>query len=144
MRLRNVSFRHPGDRRPVLSDVNLSVERGEWVSVVGPTGSGKSTLGRLCAGLLVPDRGHVHRHDGLRVGWMPQDATDAIVASTVGEDVAFGPANLGLRGAELEARVLESLLAVGLDATYVERDPLSLSGGRSTPAIRATRFHLHY
>jgi energy-coupling factor transporter ATP-binding protein EcfA2 len=137
MRLRNVSFRHPGDRRPVLSDVNLSVERGEWVSVVGPTGSGKSTLGRLCAGLLVPDRGHVHRHDGLRVGWMPQDATDAIVASTVGEDVAFGPANLGLRGAELEARVLESLLAVGLDATYVERDPLSLSGGECQRVVLA-------
>lgn len=137
MRLRDVSFRYPSTTGPVLLNQNWSVGRGEWISVVGATGSGKSTLGRLCAGLLRPDDGCIDRQAGLRVGWMPQSPADAIVASTVEEDVAFGPANLGLHGAKLDVRVLESLLAVGLDATYLSRDPLSLSGGECQRVVLA-------
>lgn len=121
----------------MLSDVSLEVTRGEWLSIVGPSGSGKSTLGRLVAGSLAPSEGDIYRQESLCLGWMSQDATNSIIGSTVEEDVAFGPANLGLSGEELEARVTESLAAVGLDATYMERDPLRLSGGECQRVVLA-------
>jgi len=117
------------------------VEPGSHVAVLGANGSGKSTLARLANGLLLPQSGSV-TVDGLstsddrtvrelrrRVGMVFQRPDDQIVATTVEEDVAFGPENLGIDRAELRVRVDESLAAVGLTGLE-SREPHLLSGGQ--------------
>jgi energy-coupling factor transport system ATP-binding protein len=121
--------------------VSLVVSPGEHVAVLGANGSGKSTLVRLVNGLLYPTGGRVSVDDidtrdeersrelRERVGIVFQRADDQIVATTVEDDVAFGPENLGLPRAELRQRVDESLAAVGLTGLE-RREPHLLSGGQ--------------
>jgi energy-coupling factor transport system ATP-binding protein len=130
-----------GGRVVALRGVNLAVERGEFVALVGPNGSGKSTLARHLNGLLMPTAGQV-RVEGLltsdarnlwavrqRVGMVFQNPDNQLVASTVEEDVAFGPENQALPPAEIRRRVDEALDAVGL-AEYRTHPPQMLSGGQ--------------
>ena len=131
-----------GGRQVVaLRGVDLTIKRGEFVALVGPNGSGKSTLARHLNGLLAPTAGQVWVEGMLtsdagnlwavrqRVGMVFQNPDNQLVASTVEEDVAFGPENLGLPPAEIRRRVDEALRTVGL-VEHRTHPPQMLSGGQ--------------
>lgn len=143
--LESVSYSYPlpGEgESAALDGIDLQVERGEIVCVAGPNGSGKSTLAQVCAGLLVPSSGRL-LFDGRRVesraelrglrqriGMVFQSPEDQLFAGTVTADIAFGPRNHGLRGAELEKRVRSAATIVDLSLErFGERSPFSLSEG---------------
>ena len=126
-----------------LQDVSFSLREGDFLGIAGHTGSGKSTLTQLMAGLLQPTQGEVlargrsladkhNKHEIQRsVGLVFQYPEHQLFASTVFEDVAFGPRNLGLGHDEVEERVREALKAVHLDPDELEpRNPFELSGGQ--------------
>ncbi|MBO8126493.1 MAG: energy-coupling factor transporter ATPase [Firmicutes bacterium] len=124
-----------------LRGVSLEIQPGEFIAVVGHNGSGKSTLAKHINALLLPSSGSV-TVDGLdtadpknlwevrqRVGMVFQNPDNQIVATTVEEDVAFGPENLGVPPEEIRVRVAEALEAVGMEE-YASRPPHNLSGGQ--------------
>lgn len=126
---------------PAVDEVSFELAAGESLAVVGANGSGKSTLVRLVNGLLLPSRGTVSV-DGMdtrdpsrardirtTVGVVFQRPDDQIVATSVEDDVAFGPENLGLPREEIRRRVDEMLAAVGLTGME-RREPHLLSGGQ--------------
>ncbi len=140
-------FSYP-DGHEALRGVDLHVHHGERVALLGPNGAGKTTLLLHLNGILRPDAGTV-RVAGLdvtdeaamevrrRVGLVFQDPDDQLFMPTVGQDVAFGPANFGLVEAELEARVAGALGAVSmLDA--IDRAPHHLSYGERRRVAIAT------
>lgn len=130
--------------KQALSDVSLTVKKGEFVAVIGHTGSGKSTLVQHLNGLLVPSKGKVFIDDvdltgkdpriktcKQMVGMVFQYPEHQIFAETVFEDIAFGPRNKGMSVEEVEHQVREAMAFVGLDyATYAQRSPFQLSGGQ--------------
>ena len=130
-----------GGQVVALRGVDLTIKRGEFVALVGPNGSGKSTLARHLNGLLMPTAGQVWVEGLLtsdagnlwavrqRVGMVFQNPDNQLVASTVEEDVAFGPENLGLPPAEIRRRVDEALHTVGL-VEHRTHPPQMLSGGQ--------------
>jgi len=125
---------------PALQRVSVSVEPNSLTLLVGATGSGKSTLMRLLAGLLAPDEGRSlldgeplvsARARGV-VGLVFQDPESQLFADTVLDDVAFGPRNLGLSASEATDRAEVALVSVGFDpARHGGRSPFSLSGGEA-------------
>ncbi|MBC7339390.1 MAG: energy-coupling factor transporter ATPase [Firmicutes bacterium] len=132
-----------GENREVeaLRGVDLEVGRGEFLAVIGENGSGKSTLAKHFNALLLPTEGEVWV-DGMntrdpaclweirrRVGMVFQNPDNQLVATTVEEDVAFGPENLGLPPGEIRARVDGALAAVGMSA-FARHAPHLLSGGQ--------------
>lgn len=130
-----------------LDGVSLTIDDGEFVVIAGANGSGKTTLVRHWNGLLEPDAGGV-RVNGTRVdadlvaartavGMVFQEPRDGFVAPTVGEDVAFGPENLGLSREEIEARVTDALAAVNLDGRTAARIDALSGGERERVAIAA-------
>jgi len=141
IKLDSVSFRYPDSRTQALKNVCLSIDKGEYVAIVGNNGSGKSTLVRLFNGLRTPDSGAVlvkGLDPALRgslfavrsaVALVFQSPVDQIVSSCVEEDVAFGPSNLGLPNAEIERRVSAALDKVGMTELR-GRPTRSLSGGQ--------------
>ncbi|HEV8653079.1 MAG TPA: ABC transporter ATP-binding protein [Actinomycetes bacterium] len=147
LQVEGLAFAYP-DGHQALFGVDLRIERGERVALLGPNGAGKTTLVLHLNGVLLPGAGHV-RVGGLpvanehlkevrrRVGIVFQDPDDQLFMPTVAEDVAFGPANLGLRGAELETRVKSALFAVGMDG-YADRPPHHLSFGQRRRVAVAT------
>lgn len=127
-----------------LNDVNLTIEDGEFVGLIGHTGSGKSTLIQHLNALLKPSEGSIHI-DGIditekgaalkkirqMVGLVFQYPEHQLFEETVYRDVAFGPQNLGLEQQEIEARVKEALELVGMDYDSVkDKSPFELSGGQ--------------
>lgn len=124
-----------------LKNVNLTIRRGEFVSIIGTNGSGKSTLAKHFNVLLQPSEGNiiVCGHDTLdeshiwdirqHVGMVFQNPDNQIVAAVVEEDVAFGPENLGIPSDEIRQRVDEALAAVNM-TDYAEHGPHLLSGGQ--------------
>jgi cobalt/nickel transport system ATP-binding protein len=142
-----LAFAYP-DGHQALYGVDLRIEPGERVALLGPNGAGKTTLVLHLNGVLEAAAGQV-RVGGLpvakanlkeirrRVGLVFQDPDDQLFMPTVGEDVAFGPANLGLRGAELEARVDAALAAVGMRGV-ADRPPHHLSFGQRRRVAVAT------
>ena len=136
--LRGVCHAYP-DGTAALCGVDLHIEAGECVALLGANGAGKSTLLQHLNGLLLAAAGEV-RVDGQRVepaslarvrqlvGYVFQQAEDQLFMPTVAEDVAFGPHNLGLGAAEVEARVQQALQAVGA-SHLAGRAPWRLSGG---------------
>lgn len=138
--LENVSFsysRNTSLETHVLKDINLQIEKGEFLGILGEKGAGKSTLLKLINGLLSPQTGTI-RVDGLdpssreikcRVGMVFQQATDQLFCRTVYDEIAFGPLNFGYSKKETKERVFEALEAVSLDQSMLSRDPFSLSGG---------------
>lgn len=134
-----LTFRY-GPGRPALDGVAVRLERGETVGLVGPNGAGKTSLFLCLTGVLKPQAGSV-RVCGLdvrdpaqrkqlprHVGIVFQDSDDQLFNSTVLDDVAFGPLNLGLAPGEVRQRVTEALDRVGM-AGQEKRVPFHLSGG---------------
>ena len=126
-----------------LEDINIEIKSGEFVGIIGHTGSGKSTLIQMFNGLLKPTRGEVLVNDQdingeqvskkeirQKVGLVFQYPEYQLFEMTVKDDVAFGPKNLGLDANEITARVQYALDAVGLDHTYYKKSPFELSGGQ--------------
>ncbi|RYC07138.1 energy-coupling factor ABC transporter ATP-binding protein [Nocardioides zhouii] len=145
--LKSVAFAYP-DGHQALFGVDLQVQRGERVAVLGPNGAGKTTLVLHLNGILRPGAGTVSV-SGLpvvrenlaeirrRVGIVFQDPDDQLFMGTVREDVAFGPRNLGVRGAELDRQVMAALDLVGM-ADFVDRPPHHLSFGQRRRVAVAT------
>lgn len=145
--VKDVEFAYP-DGRVALNGVDLSVAAAERVAVLGPNGAGKTTLALHLNGIHMPLAGAVFvggmpvvesnlAEIRRRVGLVFQDSNDQLFMPNVWEDVAFGPANLGVTGAELEARVSEALAAVGGD-DLASRPSHHLSGGERRRAALAT------
>ncbi len=133
-----------------LADVSLTIGEGEFLGVIGHTGSGKSTFMQLLNGLLLPTGGSVVvdgfdtrdkkqcRSARALVGLVFQYPEYQLFEETVARDVAFGPKNLGLSEEEARARALEALTLVGLDpARFAEKSPFDLSGGEKRRAALA-------
>lgn len=157
LELRGVAFAYP-DGHQALFGVDLSVATGERVAVLGPNGAGKTTLllhlngilgqaagsnavGEVVVGGVTVSKatlGEVRR----RVGLVFQDPDDQLFMPTVRDDVAFGPTNLGLKGAELDARVDEALDAVGM-RELADRPPHHLSFGQRRRVAVATVLAMH-
>lgn len=142
-----LAYAYP-DGHQALFGVDLTVGRGERVALLGPNGAGKTTLVLHLNGILSGGLGQV-RVGGLtveksslkevrrRVGIVFQDPDDQLFLPTVAEDVAFGPANLGLRGETLAARVRTALDQVGM-AAFADRAPHHLSYGQRRRVAVAT------
>lgn len=137
--------------KQVLFDINLSISAGEFVGIIGPTRSGKTTLAQHFNALHIPRQGKV-LIDGLdtkdkqadlvsirhRVGYVFQNPDYQLFAPTVGEDIAFGPFNMKLPREEIEDRVRKAMAQVGLDyKTLYNRDIFALSGGQKRRAAIA-------
>ncbi|MGE9806899.1 energy-coupling factor ABC transporter ATP-binding protein [Janibacter sp. G1551] len=145
--VRGLAHAYP-DGHQALFGVDLHVHRGERVALLGPNGAGKTTLVLHLNGILTAGAGSVSV-SGLpvtkenllevrrRVGVVFQDPDDQLFMPTVRQDVAFGPANLGLRGAALDERVHEALAAVGM-TDFVDRPPHHLSYGQRRRVAVAT------
>lgn len=140
-------FRYP-DGQLALAGVDLRMGPGERLALLGPNGAGKTTFAHHLNGILEATAGTVTvtgtvlaepalREIRRRVGLVFQDPDDQLFMPSVREDVAFGPANLGLQGAELERRVEEALKSVGIQHV-ADRAPHHLSGGEKRRASLAT------
>jgi cobalt/nickel transport system ATP-binding protein len=147
LEIADVTFAYP-DGHAALRDVKLCIERGERVALLGPNGAGKTTLVLHLNGILAAQQGSVTvaglavekpnlREIRRRVGIVFQDPDDQLFMPTVGEDVAFGPANFGVTGADLHARVDAALAAVDM-VEHRDRSPLNLSGGQRRRVALAT------
>ncbi len=137
----NLHFRYPGAPCDALSGVDCEFEQGTLCAILGRNGSGKSTLARCLNGLLLPTAGRVAtcglntsdkinlREIRKSVAMVFQNPDTQLVATTVEEEVAFGPENLGLEPAVIRERVDEALEVVGI--THLsKRQPLRLSQGQ--------------
>jgi len=126
-----------------LKDVSFSVERGEFIGIIGHTGSGKSTLIQHLNGLLKPNSGEIlldgeniwsdktfTRQARFRVGLVFQYPEYQLFEETVYKDIAFGPKNMGLDEEEIDRRVREAAGFVGLTEAQLEVSPFDLSGGQ--------------
>jgi len=157
IRVESVSVAYPvpgGGRVQALTDLSLDVHRGEWLTIVGHNGSGKSTFAKLLNGLVIPGRGSV-TVDGLStaddeqrkrirqmVGMVFQDPDHQIVATVVEEDVAFGPENLGLPRPEINERVADAIRRLDIEHLR-RRAPHQLSGGQKQRVAIAGVLAMH-
>lgn len=136
--------------RKALDNINLTVESGECIGLIGRTGSGKSTLIQHFNALLKPTSGQVLingediladkkrlKHVRERVGLVFQYPEHQLFELTVYKDVAFGPHNMGLTSEEIDRRVREALSMVGLPEDVYEKSPFELSGGQKRRAAIA-------
>ena len=139
--VKNLSFRYKESQEYYdVKDITFHVKRGEWLSIVGHNGSGKSTTVRLIDGLLEAESGEIVI-DGQRlteenvwnirrqIGMVFQNPDNQFVGATVEDDVAFGLENQGLSRQEMEKRVEEALALVGM-LEFKKREPARLSGGQ--------------
>ncbi|KRF36601.1 energy-coupling factor ABC transporter ATP-binding protein [Nocardioides sp. Soil805] len=145
--VRGLAYAYP-DGHQALFGVDLHVHEGERVALLGPNGAGKTTLVLHLNGILAAGAGSVtvsglpvgKQHLGeirRRVGIVFQDPDDQLFLGSVRQDVAFGPANLGVKGAALDARVMDALDRVGM-ADFVDRPPHHLSFGQRRRVAVAT------
>ena len=130
--------------RVALDHVDLKIEKGEILGVIGHTGSGKSTLIQHLNGLLQPSEGEVlldgksiwdakgkcSRETRFRVGLVFQYPEYQLFEETIAKDIAYGPTNMKLPQAEIDERVRESMAAVGLAPELADQSPFALSGGQ--------------
>ncbi len=144
----DVTFTYPASADRVLDGLSLEIAAGERVAVLGPNGSGKTTLalhlnglvdlqaGRITVGGVAVDAGNMNEVRR-RVGTVFQDPDDQLFMHSVRDDVAFGPANLGIARPERDERVDQALDAVGARA-LADRTPHHLSGGEKRRVAIAT------
>jgi energy-coupling factor transport system ATP-binding protein len=135
--VRDLHYEYPASDQPALHGVTLDIARGEWLGIVGINGSGKTTLLKHLNGLLHPTRGTVRVHGqdtrdqqvgqlARIVSYLPQNPDHSIFCASVGEEIAYGPQQLGLRGQTLAERVAESLDL--LDLTPLAEHPPAVLG----------------
>ena len=150
---RNLTYTYsPGTpfEKTAMKDVSLSVERGDFIGVIGHTGSGKSTLVQHLNGLLRPTSGQVLlegkdiweepkkiREVRFRVGMVFQYPEHQLFEETVYKDISFGPRNMGLPEEEIDERVRRAAAFVGLKTELQEKSPFELSGGEKRRAAIA-------
>ena len=139
--VKDLSFRYKEDQEYYdVNSVTFHVKRGEWLSIVGHNGSGKSTTIRLIDGLLEAESGEIWIDGQLlspenvwdlrrQIGMVFQNPDNQFVGATVEDDVAFGLENQGLPREEMKKRVAESLKLVGM-LDFKKREPARLSGGQ--------------
>ncbi|NMW84761.1 energy-coupling factor transporter ATPase [Peptoniphilus sp. AGMB00490] len=142
--IKNLSFKYDYEdenAKQILKNINLEINEGEFVALLGHNGSGKSTLAKLINGLLIPGEGDVIV-DGMNTkneeeiwnirrnaGMVFQNPDNQLVATIVEDEVAFGPENLGVDPVEIRKRVDKALLDVGM-SDYKKNAPHLLSGGQ--------------
>jgi len=145
LKTENLSYVYSGGtpfEKMAVNNVNIEIEKGEFVGVIGHTGSGKSTLIQHFNGLLRPSSGKVYldgqdiwenkseiRKVRFRVGLVFQYPEYQIFEDTVYRDIAFGPKNMGLSETEIDRRVRTTAEAVGIPTSMLEKSPFELSGG---------------
>ena len=129
--------------RAALENINLEIEKGDFIGLIGHTGSGKSTLIQHLNGLLKPTEGRILldgqdiwsdatriRDVRFKVGLVFQYPEYQLFEETVYKDIAFGPHNMGLSDGEIDERVREAARFVGIDSDMLEKSPFELSGGQ--------------
>ncbi|MCL2637798.1 MAG: energy-coupling factor transporter ATPase [Oscillospiraceae bacterium] len=143
---KNLSYRY-GIGTPfeikAVDDVNLTIEKGDFIGIIGHTGSGKSTLMQHLNGLLKPTDGEIIinersiwskdvdiRSIRFEVGLVFQYSEHQLFEETVFKDIAFGPKNIGLSEEEITVRVTRAAQAMGVHDSWLERSPFDLSGGQ--------------
>lgn len=142
--VRNLTYKYPGSTKPVLYDVNLSIERGELFLITGPSGCGKTTLCKCLNGLIpnsyggdftgevlvdgLSTRDHPVHVIAQHVGLIFQDPENELFCTSVEKEIAFGLENLGLPREEIIKRVEESLAMMGISHLR-DKAPYELSGG---------------
>lgn len=133
-----------------VNDLNIEIMEGEFLGIIGHTGSGKSTLVQMLNGLITPTTGKVLLRDKdinenkkklrkvrFQVGMVFQYPEYQLFEETVYRDIAFGPTNMGLTGDELDKRVRESARFTGLKDKLLDKSPFDLSGGEKRRAAIA-------
>ncbi len=129
--------------KAAIRDINIEIEQGEMVGLIGHTGSGKSTLIQHFNGLLKPTDGKIYidgedmwadksdiRQFRFKVGLVFQYPEYQLFEETVYKDIAYGPTNMGLSESEIDRRVRQSAEAVGIDEALLAKSPFELSGGQ--------------
>ena len=143
----NFSYKNNSDENEnveytaALNDLDLSINKGEFVAILGPNGSGKSTLAKLLNGQIFPTSGDIlicgmNTKDDKKIweirekcSMVFQNPDNQMVATTVENEVAFGPENLQIKNPELRQRVDEAIKLVGMQ-DYIKKSPSELSGGQ--------------
>ncbi|MCK0473354.1 energy-coupling factor transporter ATPase [Halalkalibacter sp. APA_J-10(15)] len=146
--MKDVFFRYHEDVPWTLQALNITVEKGEWLTIVGRNGSGKSTFAKLLNGLLLPTEGEVIV-DGYntkdeqalfpirqRVGMVFQNPDNQFVATTVEDDIAFGLENMGIAPAEMKVRI-EKYASLTGTRHLLKEEPHRLSGGQKQRVVIA-------
>lgn len=153
LELKNLSYVY-GTGTPfektAVNNLSLSIEKGEFIGIMGHTGSGKSTLVQMLNGLMKPTSGQVLldgediwanpkdiRKIRFKVGMVFQYPEYQLFEETVAKDIAFGPTNMGKSGAELEKAVNDAARFTGLKDEFLEKSPFDLSGGEKRRAAIA-------
>lgn len=153
LELKNLSYVY-GTGTPfektAVNNLSLSIEKGEFIGIMGHTGSGKSTLVQMLNGLMKPTSGQVLldgediwanpkdiRKIRFKVGMVFQYPEYQLFEETVAKDISFGPTNMGKRGAELEKAVNDAARFTGLKDELLEKSPFDLSGGEKRRAAIA-------
>lgn len=140
IKFKNITFAYDGSTSNALENINLHINKGEWVALVGHNGSGKSTLAKLLIGLICPSLGEIWLENMLlnestvwdfrkRIGIVFQNPDNQFVGTTVEDDVAFGLENAGIARADMLKRVKESIEKVGMQ-NFLKHEPHRLSGGQ--------------
>lgn len=153
LELKNLGFVYGADtpfEKCAVDDVNLKINQGEFIGVIGHTGSGKSTLMQMLNGLIRPTDGQVLldgkdiwenpkkiRSVRFRVGMVFQYPEYQLFEETVRKDIAFGPHNMGLEGEALDKAVIDAAAFTGLKPELLDKSPFDLSGGEKRRAAIA-------
>lgn len=126
---------------PILTNINFTIQRGEFVAIVGPNGCGKSTLSKLINGLLLPKRGTVRYRDWdtkqsydveqirKHIGVVFQNPDDQFITTTVRDEIVFGLENIRVPKEEMNERLFAALQVVGMES-FMDAMPHQLSGGQ--------------
>lgn len=146
IKVENVSFiygKNTPFEKKAVDGVSFCIDKGEFIGLIGHTGSGKSTLIQMLNGLIKPDSGKIFINDiditgenvdmkniRSKIGLVFQYPEHQLFEETVYKDIAFGPANFGCSDEEIDARINEVIGFVGLDKSVLQKSPFELSGGQ--------------